>query len=100
MSRRIRFLPTAERDLDLIWAYRSQFGIDVADRLMDRLRAAVGRLADHPFSAPGLLGTQSTVRRLSAFGHIFIYEIEPEQIAVLRIFDARQDWLSILRHHR
>ena len=94
MKRAVRFSEPALADIDRIWSYLADFGVDIADRFVERLKSATGRLHEHPLSGPSVGAATGGLRRLSAHGHILVYIVLPDEVLVVRVFDAREDWHS------
>ncbi len=95
MRRKINFLPAAEEDFDEIWFYIAARDEGAADRLIDRLRRSTARLSDHPRSAPVRPELGFEQRGLSAHGYILFYTFDEESVDIIRVFDARRDWVTL-----
>ncbi|MDF0599552.1 type II toxin-antitoxin system RelE/ParE family toxin [Psychromarinibacter sp. C21-152] len=89
---RIVWHPDAEADLEAGLQRSAGFGAATAMRLLARVDAAVGHLAEHPQMArPGRVdGTRELVLR--GFPYILVYRADPESVTILAVRHAARDW--------
>ena len=91
-----RLSPAAERDLEAIWKYtRGEWGLEQADRYLDRLTTTCQRLAESPMSAPACEHIRKGYRRRGTGRHMIYFRITTYGIAVIRVLHERMD---ALRH--
>ncbi len=93
-----RLTPAARDDLEDIWRYGAQtWSPDQAERYMAVLEKTFGLLLEMPEMARERPEFTPPVRLHPSAGHIIVYRIEPDHLAILRVLGGRRDWLSILR---
>ena len=91
-----RLTPAAERDLESVWSYTTrQWGVEQADRYIDRLTAAFVELAGAPQMAPSCAHIRSGYRRWCVERHMIYFRMPDFGIAVVRVLHDRMD---ALRH--
>lgn len=88
---RLRYLPSARRDLIEIHRYIARDSEAAADRLIDRIRSAVVRLRDFPESAPARPDIAPGLRGLSVGAYIAYYEVQPGLVTIVRVLHAARD---------
>jgi toxin ParE1/3/4 len=97
-----RLSPEAENQLDGIWLHiaRESGGIDIANRLIDRITEHFWLLARHPWIgrqrddlAPGL-------RSFAAGDYMIIHRVEhDETVAILYVFHGSRDIEAFFQRH-
>lgn len=85
---RIVFRARALRHLREIESFISRDSLGAAGRLMLRIEGAIGRIAEHPYSAPA--GIVAGTRQLSLSGtpYLIVYRVGETEITVLAILHA------------
>lgn len=94
------FRPAALVDLDRIWRFVAVRDEQAANRITDRLRRSVRRLETFPLSAPARPDLGHNVRKLSAYGHVVLYRVDEHRIEILRVIDARRNFVSVFKNRR
>jgi plasmid stabilization system protein ParE len=84
--------PSAERDINEIWEHIAEDSIEAADRVLDALETAMGKLAKNP--GIGHWREELADRRhrfLLVYSYLIVYrhEVDPRQI--LRVLHAARD---------
>lgn len=93
-----RLTPTAQRDLEDIWLYTAQtWSMAQADRYTDIIEDTFDRLLFMPEMARERLEFDPPVRIHPSAEHLIIYRVEEDQLVILRVLGAGQDWHAILR---
>jgi len=93
-----RLTPTAQRDLEDIWLYTAQtWSMAQADRYTDIIEDTFDRLLFMPEMARERLELDPPVRIHPSAEHLIIYRVEEDQLIILRVLGAGQDWHAILR---
>ena len=93
-----RLTPTAQRDLEDIWLYTAQtWSMAQADRYTDIIEDTFDRLLFMPEMARERLEFDPPVRIHPSAEHLIIYRVEQDQLVILRVLGAGQDWHAILR---
>lgn len=93
-----RLTPAAQNDLEDIWLYTlEQWSVQQADRYADILEDTLDRLLFMPEMARERPEFDPPVRIHPSAEHLIVYLIEGDQLVVLRILGAGQDWQAILR---
>lgn len=93
-----RLTPAAQNDLEDIWLYTlEQWSVQQADRYTDILEDTLDRLLFMPEMARERPEFDPPVRIHPSAEHLIVYLIEGDQLVVLRILGAGQDWQAILR---
>lgn len=89
---RVKWLRTALRNLEAEAEYIAQDNPAAAKRTVERVRVAVGRLANHP--ALGRPGRVSGTRELvvSETPYIVPYRVRGRTVEILRIQHAARKW--------
>ncbi|MFA8387526.1 MAG: type II toxin-antitoxin system RelE/ParE family toxin [Pelagibaca sp.] len=89
-----RLTPAAQNDLEDIWLYTlEQWSVQQADRYTDILEDTLDRLLFMPEMARERPEFDPPVRIHPCAEHL----IEGDQLVILRILGAGQDWQAILR---
>jgi toxin ParE1/3/4 len=91
---RVVYLPQADRDLLEIFLAIAAENEPAAHRLIERLRAAIKRLRDFPFSAPERDDIGQGVRGLSMHGYVILHRVTDE-VQIVRILHAARDLPNI-----
>ena len=93
-----RLSPAAQNDLEDIWLYTlEQWSVQQADRYADILEDTLDRLLFMPEMARERPEFDPPVRIHPSAEHLIVYLIEGDQLVILRILGAGQDWQAILR---
>jgi toxin ParE1/3/4 len=89
---RVKWLRTALRNLEVEAEYIAQENPEAAARVVERVRDAVQKLADHP--ALGRSGRVSGTRELVVTGTPYIvpYRVRGNVVEVLRVQHAARKW--------
>jgi toxin ParE1/3/4 len=90
---KIRWTLPAVNNLQSIFQYIAADNEEAAHRMMERIHAAIERVAQMPYSARG--GKHAGTRELVVprTPYIVMYRIHEEAIQILRVFHGAQDWL-------
>jgi toxin ParE1/3/4 len=87
-----RLTPSAERDIESIWAHtRRQWGADQANRYTDLLIKSFSELAQLPEAAPACDHIRPGYRHRSLGRHIISFRIAAYGVAIIRILHERMD---------
>jgi toxin ParE1/3/4 len=88
-----RFFLSARARLDLleIWNYIEQDNLDSAERLSDKLHAAMRKLADMPGMGPARPELGAELRSFPVGNYLIIYRRATNSINVARVIDGRRD---------
>ncbi|QFT95206.1 Toxin ParE4 (plasmid) [Roseovarius sp. THAF9] len=90
--------PAAQRDLEDIWLYTAQtWSMAQADRYTDIMEDTFDRLLFMPEMARERQEFNPPVRIHPIAEHLIIYQVERDQLVILRVLGAGQDWHAILR---
>ena len=93
-----RLTPAAQRDLEDIWLYTAQkWSMAQADRYTDIIEDTFDRLLFMPEMARERPEFDPPVRIHPSSGHLIIYQVELDQVIILRVLGAGQEWQTILR---
>jgi toxin ParE1/3/4 len=93
-----RLTPAARHDLEDIWLYTAQtWSMAQADRYTDIIEDTFDRLLFMPEMARERLEFDPPVRIHPSAEHLIIYRVEQDQLIILRVLGAGQDWQAILR---
>jgi toxin ParE1/3/4 len=93
-----RLAPRALDDLDEIWRFSAEtWSIEQADRHVDELTRVFETIAAMPTLAWDRREFIPPVRIHVHEGHLIIYTISADHVAVLRLLGGRQDWVSVLK---
>ena len=89
--------PQAEKDLEDIWFYSYEIWSEhQADRYVEILEDTFVNLSFIPEQARELVDFNPPVRVFPSAKHIIIYRIDAQDIVILRVLGAKQDWITIL----
>jgi|CXWL01.1.fsa_nt_gi toxin ParE1/3/4 len=99
MNWRIIKSNAAKVDLINIWLYIAPENHDAADRQINRIEEAVGRLSNFPRLGPARHDVGSEVRGLVVNRYLVIYRIREsaKQVELLRVIDGRRDLAAVFR---
>ncbi|PZN97566.1 MAG: hypothetical protein DCF31_00160 [Alphaproteobacteria bacterium] len=91
----LRWAPAARRDLRRIELRVDALDPLLAGRIFAEIERQIGRILDFPYSAPAIAG--SALRKLSIprFDYLVIYIVLAEDVVILRVRHAHEDWLRI-----
>ena len=96
----IVFSPEALNDIEQIKDYLiGQFGDDTATKSIKKVIKEIKTLEAFPFKGSGVLeryGIDSEYRYIYANKNYVFYRVDEDTVRVIRILDARRDFLSIL----
>lgn len=93
-----RLTPAAQNDLEKIWLYTARtWSAAQADRYTDILEDTLERLLFMPEMARERGEFDPPVRIHPSAEHLIIYRFEGNQLLILRVLGASQDWHAILR---
>lgn len=87
----MRYLPKASEDLDEIYMLIAQEDPDAADRMIDRIRNALKRLADYPLSGTERNELSPGLRSVPIGKYIAFHRFEKGEIQVVRILHGARD---------
>ena len=98
---RVSLTPDARNDLAEIGRYRAgKRGLDDAERLLDAVLEAIGKLEHFPRRGPRpkeLAGTgESDIHQTQHGLYRILYEVSVETVAVFLIADGRRDMQTLL----
>lgn len=93
--------PEAARDLSQIKQYISTElkNLSAANRIVGSIMIDLHELGRYPEQGPSIeaiTGFQAELRMLLCGKHITLYKIENDAVFVVRIIDARQNYLRVL----
>lgn len=88
---RVVCLPEADRDLFNIYAYICQYDERAAGDHINRIRKAILRLQDHPWSAPPRPDVGDTARGLSVDPYVTLYRVVGQTVEIVRIVHGARD---------
>lgn len=104
MSGRVRFTSRAETDLLDIWSHLAgQAGVEVADRISQRIETACRRLGTWPELGPARKEIAEDARGLVIERWVAFYRIDGADVQIVRLLDGARDltmldWPSSGRH--
>jgi addiction module RelE/StbE family toxin len=89
---RVRWLRRARQQLDEAGAYIARDNPEAADRLVQRIRNAVERLADNPLMGRNgrVIGTRELV--VTGTSYIVAYRVRGQTVEVLAVHHAARKW--------
>lgn len=92
----IIFLRAAETDLLAAWTRYEEASPGLGERFEAQVRAALGRITEHPESAPFYAGE---IRRLLVrrFRYGIFYRVHGSRVVIIALLDLRQDPSAIER---
>lgn len=90
---RVRISSPAARDLDAIAVHIAQDDPAAALRVLDRIDAALRRLATHPRSGHARrdLSLPTSVRIVTVAPYLIVYTVARSRVVVLRVLHAARD---------
>ena len=94
---RLVYLPSADEDALEIFVTIALDNEAAAHRFVDRLKGALGRLADFPESAPARDDIAPGMRGLSFAGYIALYRIVEGEVQIVRIVHGMRDLPGTVR---
>lgn len=93
-----RLTPAAQHDLEDIWLYTAQtWSMTQADRYTDIIEDTFDRLLFMPEMSRERPEFDPPVRIHPSAEHLIIYRVERDQLIILRVLGAGQDWQTVLR---
>ena len=96
--RRAVFSKQAQRDLDEIWTYVAQDGIDAAENVVAAIERAVRQLSELPGLGHERLELRGRRYRVwSVFSYLLIYRYGPKTLTVVRIVHGARDLRRLFR---
>ena len=89
---RIKWLDSAEENIDAIADYLDPLNSDASRRTLSRIDTAVARLKGYPFV--GRPGREAGTRELvvSRTPYVVIYTIEADRVAIMHVIHGAQQW--------
>ena len=89
---RWRLSRRAEEDLEAVWLYGAErFGVDQANRMLDRFEAEFRRLAGQPRSGRQRDEIKPGLRSVPLENYLILYRIVSPGIRIIRVWDGRQN---------
>lgn len=90
MTARIRFKPSAERDIESAFGWYDEHGPGLGNEFLDEIDAAVTRIAENPRAYQVI---RSRIRRavVHRFPYLIFYVIDPREIVVLACMHASRN---------
>ncbi len=84
--------PGAQADVDGIWEYSVQrWDLDQAERYLRRIKDALDVLVENPKLGRLCEGVRTGYRRCHVSSHLIFYQIQGDDIAVVRILHQSMD---------
>jgi plasmid stabilization system protein ParE len=84
-------------DLDEIWLYIAQDSVEAADRVVERLYAAIHKLAENPGVGHKRQDlTNQAVRFWRVYNYLIVYRAEARPIEIARVLHGYRDIASLL----
>jgi toxin ParE1/3/4 len=84
--------PEAEADLIGIWRYlASETSSEFADRQLQSLEAAAGRLADWPRTGRSREELAANLRSIVCEPHVIFYRLTESAVQIVRVLHGRRD---------
>jgi toxin ParE1/3/4 len=96
LSWEVRRTRRAEADLVDIWIYIAADSPAAAERVIRRLEAAEGRLAQFPEMAPLREELLPGVRAWAVGEYLIFYRVDPDAVEILRILHGARDLGDLL----
>ena len=93
---KIRRLPSASRDLDQIWLHIAADDAGAATALVERIAAAVARLADFPLSGPARPEIAPGARSLTVGNYLILYRVAEDSVDVVRVIHGAREITRLL----
>lgn len=85
------YAPSADDDLLEIFLTIAEDDEGAATRFIDRIRAALRRLADYPLSAPARPELGVDMRSLAVGRYLVLYRVQPDHVLILRVLHGARD---------
>ena len=90
--RKVIVSPAAVEDLGTIWSYVAERDLAAADRLVDRIEQALGRLAEFPGMGHRRVDvTDRAYRFLVVRPYVVAYRHDETTLTVVRVLHGRRD---------
>ena len=86
----------AEQDLIEIWLYVAQDNARAADRLLDAIDDACGRLAEHPHMGPARTDLAPELRYLVIGSYLILYREVAAAIEIVRVVHGARHLADLL----
>ena len=86
----------AEEDLISIWVYVAIDDPDAADRLLDRIDAACGQLAELPDMGTSYEEIRPGLQLLPVRNYLILYRRIESGIEIVRVIHGARQWQSLL----
>lgn len=83
--------PSADADLDKIFAWIAHDIADAAERVVRRIVDAISRLADFPDSGASRPELGQEARSMVVGRYLVLYRVEPDRVEVRRIVHGARD---------
>ncbi|MBR1797748.1 MAG: type II toxin-antitoxin system RelE/ParE family toxin [Clostridiales bacterium] len=100
MNLRIDFSPESLNDIEEIKLYLiSEFGEKTSTDNIKKVMKSIRNLAQFPLQGTGIwerLGIESDYRYIYINHNYVFYRVEDESVKIIRILDARRDFIKIL----
>lgn len=87
--------PLARQDLNDIWDYAAESGVERADRLLNLLQEKCQRLAEHPGLGRARHELLVNLRSFSVKNYVIFYQPITDGIEVLRVLHGARDIPSV-----
>ena len=100
MNLRIEFSPEAANDIEEINKYLSaEFGVKTSTQNIKKVMKSIKSLGSLPLQGSGVwerYGIASDYRYIYANHNYVFYRVEKDSVKIIRILDARYDFINIL----
>jgi toxin ParE1/3/4 len=83
--------PAAQEDVDALWAYIAQHDLAAADRMIDRIVDATGRLVQFPYSGRDHGDRHPGLRSITASPYLVFYRVMADRIEIVRVLHGARD---------
>jgi toxin ParE1/3/4 len=93
----IRRSRDADDDILAIWDYIDLVNPSAARRWVDAIFQRWTILSDHPYAGEAREELGPGARVLVYRHYVIVYEVRPEEVVILRVFDGRRDLQRALR---
>ena len=93
---KVRRLPQAVRDVDVIWDRIATDDPTAATRVIENIAAKVARLADFPESGRARPEIGNDVRSLISGKYLILYRIEPDSVDIVRVIHGARDLFGVM----
>lgn len=89
---KLNITPKAESDLIGIWMYTcEEWGVDQADRYLDRLKTGMKQLIYHPSLGMNYAHVLPGYRRVQVEQHAVFYQVLESEVLVVRVLHEDMD---------